>query len=59
MELEKAEQEYNAALEEYNTKSTGSKLAEKVLLGDGKPIKRYVEAPIFFHNLTYQRLLQR
>lgn len=48
MELEIAEHEYNAALEEYNTKSTGSKLAEKVLLGDGKPTKRYVEPPIFF-----------
>ena len=59
MELEIAEQEYNAALEEYNTKSTGSKLAEKVLLGDGKPTKRMLNHQYFFHNPTYQRLLQR
>lgn len=46
-ELEKAEEEYNAALEKYNSKSFGSKLAEKALLGDNKPVKRHVEKPSF------------
>ncbi len=44
-ELARAEEEYNAALEKYNSKSFGSKLAEKALLGDNKPVKRMVEKP--------------
>lgn len=46
-ELAKAEEEYNTALEKYNSKSFGSKLAEKALLGDNKPVKRHVEKPSF------------
>jgi hypothetical protein len=46
-ELAKADEEYNAALENYNSKSFGSKLAEKALLGDTKPVKRLVEKPSF------------
>lgn len=46
-ELAKAEEEYNIAIEEYSSKSVGSKLAERVVLGDSKPVKRYVEKPSF------------
>ena len=44
-ELAKAEEEYKQALKEYNNKSTGSKLAEKALLGEEKPTKRHVDMP--------------
>jgi len=46
LELAKAEQEHQDALEAYEDKSIGSKLAKQILLGDGKPTRRAVEKPI-------------
>lgn len=45
LELKNAEEEYNEALAEYNSKTVGSKLAERALLGDSKPVKRSVNKP--------------
>lgn len=46
-DLAKAEEEYRQALNQYNSKSTGKKILEKVALGKSdKPIKRHVEKPI-------------
>ncbi len=46
-ELNIAEREYQIALAKYEEKSTGSKLAENILLGSEKPTKRYVSKPTF------------